>query len=356
VANGANRCSCAPTARERNRVEIAVPSEFSMENRGLGWFAPAFLATVCLFLAASPGFSGDPLSIRPVEFTDLPEETPPNFLGEGGASISGANAPGGGRQTLFRWNIGSQQLPKAEKEDKVEPIATDRPDFTEASSTVGLGVFQIESGYTFIRSNQDGVALHTHSLGEFLFRYGVIEDWLELRLGLFPVTENLESTSSEHGIDDLYLGVKLFLSEQSGILPEMSIVPQLRLPTGSTHFSSERVLPGVNWLYGWDLNEFLSTAGSTQINLAVDDSERSYFEFAQAWTIGYTFTEQWGAYTEWFVLVPAAADGPRTELYFDGGFTYKFTPDVQWDIRGGVGLNEAAADFFAGVGLSLRFR
>jgi simple sugar transport system ATP-binding protein len=30
--------------------------------------------------------------------------------------------------------------------------------------------------------------------------------------------------------------------------------------------------------------------------------------------------------------------------------------DVQWDIRSGLGLNEAAEDFFAGTGLSVRFR
>jgi hypothetical protein len=30
--------------------------------------------------------------------------------------------------------------------------------------------------------------------------------------------------------------------------------------------------------------------------------------------------------------------------------------DVQWDVRAGVGLNDDAADYFAGIGLSVRLR
>ena len=40
----------------------------------------------------------------------------------------------------------------------------------------------------------------------------------------------------------------------------------------------------------------------------------------------------------------------------DGGFTLLLNNDVQWDVRAGVGLNDNADDYFAGMGLSLRFR
>ena len=36
-----------------------------------------------------------------------------------------------------------------------EPLASDRPDFTEASTTVGRGVVQLEMGYTLF-DNDDG--------------------------------------------------------------------------------------------------------------------------------------------------------------------------------------------------------
>jgi hypothetical protein len=135
----------------------------------------------------------------------------------------------------------------------------------------------------------------------------------------------------------------------------MALVPQMTVPTGANAFTADEVLPGVNWLYGWDINDFLSTAGSTQFNRVIDETGGSYTEWAQSWTVGYSLTDQVGAYTEWFAFFPHSADTAQPEHYFDGGFTYQFSNDIQWDIRAGVGLNDAADDYFVGTGLSIRF-
>ena len=55
------------------------------------------------------------------------------------------------------------------------------------------------------------------------------------------------------------------------------------------------------------------------------------------------------------MLAPSGADSARTEHYFDGGFTYRVSNNLQLDVRGGVGLNEAAADYFTGAGAVVRF-
>ena len=65
---------------------------------------------------------------------------------------------------------------------------------------------------------------------------------------------------------------------------------------------------------------------------------------------------KFGAYTEWFALFPHSADTARPEHYFNGGFTYLLSDDIQWDIRAGKGLNGAADDYFVGTGVSLRYR
>jgi len=255
------------------------------------------------------------------------------------------------QKTLFRWP--SQEADSGEEEE--DPgIVTDRPDFTEASSTVGKGTFQIESGYTYILGGKGADRSIQHSLPEALFRYGVIADWLELRAAW---NYSVETAGPGHksGADDLYLGFKLGLTEQQGALPEMALILQTTVPTGANFFSSNATLPGANWLYGWDINEFLATGGSTQVNAAIDGDE-TYTEFAQSWTINYTLAEKLGGYTEWFAFAPYAADTASIEHYFDGGITFRPTKNIQWDVRGGAGLNDAAADYFAGVGLSLRFR
>ena len=91
------------------------------------------------------------------------------------------------------------------------------------------------------------------------------------------------------------------------------------------------------------------------MNRRVDDSGRSFVRYAQSWTVAYSLTEELGAYTEWFALIPTGADTALPQHFFNGGFTYLLSDDVQFDIRAGVGLNDAAEDYFVGTGLSIRF-
>ena len=251
--------------------------------------------------------------------------------------------------TLFQWSCTTTCTGGP---DLDAPLVTDRPDFTEASSTVGKGIAQLEIGYTFTREDD---ATHSHSFPEPLLRYGILQDWLELRVGW---TDNLQETNGRQvgGSDDLYLGFKIGLTPQQGLLPEMALIPQMTVPTGATRFTANDVMPGANWIYGWEISNCLSTAGSTQFNGSVDDgSGESYTEWAQSWTVAYSLCDRVGAYTEWFALMPHSADTAMTEHYFNGGFTYLINNDIQWDIRAGKGLNGAADDYFIGTGLSLRY-
>jgi hypothetical protein len=255
--------------------------------------------------------------------------------------------------TMMTWNSGLA-VPGGPNLD--EPIVTDRPDFTEASSTVGRGVLQIESGYTFSFDEDGGDEVRSHSYPETLWKLGVWEEWLELRFAYNYADEDVSGIAAS-GSEDLYLGTKLSLTGQAGIFPQTAIILQMTVPTGDDSFSADEVLPGVNYLYSWTINDFISTAGSTQANRAIEALPGSaYAEFAQSWTIGYSLTERLGAFTEWFVLVPHSAEDARNEHYLNGGFTFLITDNVQWDIRVGMGLDEDAHDFFAGSGLSLRFK
>ena len=256
--------------------------------------------------------------------------------------------------TLFHWD-GSPISSIAGGPDLSEPLVTDRPDFTEASSTVGRGVAQLELGYTFTSDDDGSHSTKSHSVPETLLRYGMFHDWLELRLGWNFAHEGAAGFTAA-GSEDLYLGMKLGLTSQAGLLPEMALVPQVTVPTGAGVFTAGDALPGVNWLYGWDVNDLISTAGSTQFNRAIDETGDAYTEWAQSWTVGYSLTDRVGAYTEWFAFFPHGADTAKPQHYFDGGFTYVITNDIQWDIRAGVGLNDAADDYFVGTGLSVRFQ
>ena len=58
----------------------------------------------------------------------------------------------------------------------------------------------------------------------------------------------------------------------------------------------------------------------------------------------------------WYAFFPNGADTARVEHYLNGGFSYLLSNDIQWDIRAGTGLNDAADDFFVGTRLAIRFR
>ena len=277
----------------------------------------------------------------------------------GGLQVADSSETFAQANTLFRWNYGNGGDTKDAAEKLAEPLVTDRPDFTEASSTVGLGVVQLEAGYTYMYDANDVGSTAAHSYPETLLRIGLLAEWLEARVAWnyanLNQTEFGAGRIADSGAEDLYLGFKWALTGQAGIMPEMAIITQMTVPTGASVFTAGETLPGVSWLYGWDLNDWISAGGSTQVNRAIDGgTDQPYAEFAQSWTIGYNLADRLGAYTEWFAIAPDGADDEHNENYANGGFTFLVNDNLQLDVRAGVGLNEAADDLFTGAGFSWR--
>lgn len=261
------------------------------------------------------------------------------------------------RMTLLQWSHGGGFRGGAPGPD--EPLVADRPDFTEASVTVGRGVVQLEMGYTFTNDEAGGDNVKSHSYPEPLLRVGLLAEWLEFRMGwnyAEQFTRQGGVVASAAGAEDMYLGFKIALTPQEGILPETAIIPQMTVPSGGSAFRAEDVLPGLNWVYSWELNDCLSLAGSTQGNGAIDDStSRRYLEATQSIVLGQSLTERIGAYAEWYGCFPYSADNAKPAHTFNGGFTFLVNNNLQFDVRGGVGLNQAAEDYFVGAGSAIRF-
>lgn len=258
------------------------------------------------------------------------------------------------RSFVFLW----PHQPQSEaKLDLSEPIVTDRPDFTEASSPVGEGVVQAELGYTFYYT--DGAdARHdiSHVYPELLLRAGLLSDWFELRVGQTMVTLDQAGESST-GFADMYLGVKLGIVPQRGILPEVSIVPQLSVPSGSSELRADGPLYGVNLLYSWSLLSDSYLGASTQFNQREgDEGGEVYTSFAQALVAGTSWDGVWGSYIEWFALFADSVVGGEDAHYANGGVTYLINNDLQLDLRVGSRLQDRfGEEIFAGIGVSVRY-
>lgn len=261
------------------------------------------------------------------------------------------------RKTLFQWSCGATFEGGPPGWD--EPLVTDRPDFTESSVTVGRGVTQLEMGYTFTSNDDDGIQVDEDSYPETLFRIGMFAEWFELRIGWNYLEEDVSGVGGDarnEGAEDLSIGCKIALTPQVCCAPEMAVILAMTVPTGADVFSADEVLPSFVWAYSWELNDRLALGGNTGFSRELDEvTDESYLQISQSWALGISLTDCVGAYVEYFGLYPSSADTERTQHFFDGGFTFLVNNNFQLDIRGGVGLNEAADDYFVGAGSSFRF-
>jgi len=152
--------------------------------------------------------------------TGLPFITSAGYANAQSVGGSEPATKGNGPKTLQEWILGTSGSKKDKdqfgEEDRVDP---DRPHFPEASTAVGKGRAVLETGYTFTKKE---ASFASHSYPEALLRVGMFTNWFEFRIGQNFINERRAltgGTTSASGAQDLYLGVKLALTEQKGVLP-----------------------------------------------------------------------------------------------------------------------------------------
>ncbi|MBL8826495.1 MAG: transporter [Planctomycetaceae bacterium] len=263
-----------------------------------------------------------------------------------------------GPKTLLAWQNAESEEEEGEP-DVVERIITDRPHIAEAASLVGLGRVQVETGYTFFLDHSGGSQVQTHSFPEPLFRIGLFREWFEFRLQynyLIESTTGAAGSGLRRGSDDLYVGAKIALAEQSGMLPEFTIFPQMRVPVGHQAYSANAVLPGMNFAYAWMVTDKLEIEANTQVNKRRDDGiDHFYTEILQTVNFEYDLHEKVMVFNEFVLFSPVGAELANVEWYIHPGLHYFIMPNLQVDFHAGLGLNAAADDFFGGSGLSWRW-
>lgn len=261
----------------------------------------------------------------------------------------------------------TQRILNARREAKQEPLATDRPDITETSSVVGLGIVVMESGYTFFYRDdeRDGSISRTHTTPEFLWRIGFHEG-AELRIVWTYQWDEITAggaRSTPNGGNDLDIGFKFQLLRQDGWIPETAAITGISMPTGAQEFNTEDVQYELVFLFGWELADDWELGINSGFGTETEDvmlgpgaiDRDGYVRFIQTIAISRPITESLGFYSEYVGLYTVGRRENFPENLVAAGFTYLFCKDVQFDVRGGKGLNDHADDFFSGVGLSVRF-
>ncbi len=236
-------------------------------------------------------------------------------------------------------------------------LITDRPDQTESSETVPRGMVQIETGYSHTEDDDAGFDVDVDSLPETLARIG-LSDNVELRVGFDGYQwVDVGPLGDVDGAADSSLGVKIGLVDENGCRPQIAVLGQVSLPTGSDAFTTDRADPAFRVTFANTLSETLSLGYNVGAAWATEEDglgDRHTLSVVE-WTValGIAGGERLGFFVELFGEAGLSASGPPSHS-FDGGATYLLRDNVQLDAAVGVGLSDAADDWFALVGVSFR--
>ena len=225
-----------------------------------------------------------------------------------------------------------------------EPIQADRPDQTETPAIVPEGMFQVETGFTFQKNDANSKSF---TLPSTLWKYGVNENF-ELRL----ITEfSSEETNNEilNGLSPIYIGFKVKLADEKGIIPKTSFIGHISLPNmASTKFKTEYFAPEFRFVMQHTLSEKISFS----YNLGAEwDGFSAEPTFIYTNAIGYSISDKLGSYFEIFGFIP---QNTKSNHSIDGGITYLISNNFMVDLSSGFGISKNAPDYYWALGFSFR--
>jgi hypothetical protein len=243
----------------------------------------------------------------------------------------------------------SQASVAAETPEKVD---ADRPGFTEPTGTLGSGVVQIESGFTFERE-RDGSRLF--SPAATLLRMGVGS-----RFDLRVATDGYQATAESGGnglirhggLADIAVGGKLRVWGQTRLVPAFSVLFNVSLPSGHRDFTSGGYDPTVKVSLSKDLPGGFNLGGNMNFS-AITLNERHQMERAFSVTAAHDLPHGFGGYIEFYSILPAA--GERAVNVLNGGVTHALGRNMQWDVEAGCGISGRGPRYFVAGGLVVRY-
>jgi hypothetical protein len=237
-------------------------------------------------------------------------------------------------------------------------ISTDRPDFVEASTTVGAGRFQFETSLAFERNSGSGTTSKLWS-APTLLRFGVGERWeLRLESGVFA-RERVETPlgdSTEEGLTDTAVGAKWHVrpAGTDGKIPSIGMLFHVDVDSGDSEFRGEGLRPSVRVVGEWELPHDLAFGVMSGLIYDQDDSGRF-----TAGILGVVLARGWTEKLRSFVEVSfpqiASDDHGGNVITYDVGAAYLLSPTWQVDAAVIVGANDDSPDTGFTVGLSALF-
>lgn len=199
-------------------------------------------------------------------------------------------------------------------------IEPDRPDVTNGTHIVDIGLLQIEMGglYTHAGAGQ-------HAFGSPLTARVGLTDWLEARVGTDGLLTTTDGVVRQTSVGNTQLGAKLRLWADPGGVPVLSILPAVNLPTAdeAKGFGSGDIDYTVALLTGTDVGRHWHVDVNYGIGSIGSGNGRPHFaQHLASVSTSVAASDNWNPYVEAFWFSRQDADSGAT-LAIDFGAIYE---------------------------------
>ena len=235
-------------------------------------------------------------------------------------------------------------------QESTEAIQPDRPDVTNGTRIVPIGIVQLEFGGVYVRPGPRSTAASL----PLTVRVG-LANWLEVRGGADGLTTQNSNDATATGFGNVQFAAKLRLWAEPGGAPVLSILPAINLPTAdaSRGLGSGEADYTVVLLTGTDIYRH----GHVDINYGIGaiggGPERPHFvQHLLSASISDAITDRWNPYIELFWFSRSEIDG-TSATSLDSGVIYEL--GSHFAIDGGLqfGLSRTSPAFSVFGGLSM---
>ena len=234
----------------------------------------------------------------------------------------------------------------------VPPISTDRPDLTNGTDIVPLGMLQLETGVTFANGG-DGASI---GLGELNFRLPLARGF-EVTVQAAGWAREGTGDASASGFTDGAIGCKIRLLNghptAAGASPRVALLLLTSLPTGSGGFQDPRLQPQATLAMDLDITSSVSLSTNLGVMHGDDDGQR-YTQAYGGLSLGFALGGPWSGFLEGFGYQPGSAGGASRRVV-DAGVQLLLGNDVMLDGRVGRTGGDGPQSTFGGLGVSFRW-
>ncbi len=231
-----------------------------------------------------------------------------------------------------------------------ETIRADRPGQGISAFTVGTGIFQVQSGCNIFGTSNSANGIKTNGfLNNTVVRYGITEQFelnYQFDYQTQSVTQN-DVKTVQKGVDAMDLGMRYHIYTGKGLAPSVAFQFATRLPILGKDYVIKDLAPRFSIVTTQHLTKEIAL---TTVSGASWNGNNSVAQGNYVANISFPLFARIGGYVENYGNLQNGV----FSTYFDGGFAWLVTNDLQLGLYGGYASNKGVNSFFVSSGISWR--